>query len=77
MLHDLHAGTTSSKRVGAEWVKRHFDPIWSDLIDRAWDGRPNPAHSVRQPADPQDFEDTLMFVEYIINCAVEVVGRGK
>lgn len=66
MLHDLRAGTTSSKRVGAEWAKRHLDPIWSDLIDRAWDGRPNPALSVRQPANHQDFEDTLEFVEYVI-----------
>ena len=77
MLHDLRAGTTSSKRVGAEWAKRHLDPIWSDLIDRAWDGRPNPALSVRPPADHQDFEDTLKFVQYIMSRAVELLGSGK
>ena len=66
MLHDLHAGSLSSKRTGAEWAKRNLDPSWSALIDRAWDGRPKPEHSIRQPADPKDFEMTLKFVEHVI-----------
>lgn len=70
MLHDLHTGRTASKRAGAEWAKVTLDPFWVGLIDRAWHGRPNPALSVRQPADPEDFKLTLEFIRYIIKeCA--------
>lgn len=67
MLHDYFAGSLSSKRTGAEWAKANLDPSWADLIDRAWDGRPNPAISVRQPADPDDFAATLKFVEVVLS----------
>jgi hypothetical protein len=66
MLHDLVEGRPGSKRAGAEWAKANLDPAWSALIDRAWDGRPDPAVSVREPADPADFAGTLLFVESII-----------
>ncbi len=67
MLHDLYTGFPGSKRAGAEWAKANLDPRWSALIDRTWDGRPNPAISVRQPADPKDFKSTLEFIKYIIH----------
>jgi predicted nucleotidyltransferase len=67
MLHDLHNGYAGSKRAGAEWAKSALDPSWSELIDGTWDGRPNPAQQVQQPADPQDFNNTLKFVEYVMN----------
>ncbi len=66
MLHDLHSGSVGSKRAGAEWAKATLNPSWAGLIDRAWNGRPNPALSVRQPADPADFRDMLEFVRYAI-----------
>ena len=66
MLHDLIAGRPGSKRAGAAWVKATLDPSWSQLIDRAWDGRPNPAVSVREPADSVEFERTLQFVNFIV-----------
>jgi len=66
-LHDLHTGFVGSKRAGAEWVKATLDPSWAGLIDRAWDGRPDPAARVREPADPQDLQQTLEFVRYILN----------
>lgn len=66
MLHDLHTGFPGSKLAGAGWAKSNLDPSWSALIDRAWDGRPNPALSVRQPADPEDFKSTLKFVRHVI-----------
>jgi len=69
MLHDLHTGSVGSKRAGAEWAKAILDAAWAGLIDRAWDGRPNPAVSVRQPADLADFRNTLEFVKYIINAS--------
>jgi len=66
MLHDLHTGYPGSKRAGAEWAKVHLDPAWAELIDRAWDGRPVPERSVRQPADPDDLKRTVELVRYII-----------
>lgn len=67
MLHDLHTGFPGSKLAGAEWAKANLDPSWRGLIDRTWNGRPDPALSSRQLPDPRDFEDTLKFVQYIIN----------
>ncbi len=66
MLHDLHNGHPGSKRQGAEWAKAAFDSSWSALIDRAWATRPDPARSSREPADPEDFEATLRFVEFAL-----------
>lgn len=66
MLHSLETGTVESKAAGAKWAKHHLDPAWSDLIDRTWATRPDPARSVRQPADAQDFARTLEFVRYCI-----------
>jgi hypothetical protein len=67
MLHDLYRGCPGSKREGAEWAKSALDPSWTDLIDGAWDGRPDPAKKIKQPADPRVFEKTLGFVEYVMN----------
>jgi hypothetical protein len=72
--HDLHTGFPGSKRAGAEWAKATLDPSWAGLIDRAWDGRPNPAVSVRQPADPQDLKSTLEFIPYIIQASTQVAA---
>src|SRR3989441_10063657 len=66
MMHDLVEGCPGSKRAGAAWAKARLDPAWSALIDRAWDGRPNPAVAVRERADPTDFESTLQFVRAVI-----------
>ncbi len=67
MLHDLRNGFPGSKRAGAEWAKANLDPAWAGLIDRTWAGRPTPEVSVRQPADPADFQATLDYVRYTIN----------
>jgi Aminoglycoside adenylyltransferase, C-terminal domain len=67
MLHDLVEGRPGSKQAGAMWAKASLGPAWSPLIDRAWGGRPNPAQSVRDPADPVDFDNTLQFVRFIIH----------
>lgn len=66
MLHDLIRGTNNSKQVGADWTKKNLDPYWNGLVDRTWAGRPVPEESIKRPADPKDFADTLKFVEYII-----------
>jgi hypothetical protein len=69
MLHDLHTGVPGSKRAGADWAKANLDPSWAGLIDRTWDGRPNPALAVRQPADATDFQATLDFARYIMRAS--------
>jgi hypothetical protein len=75
MLHDLIEGRPGSKRAGAEWAKRALDPAWSALIDRSWNGRPNPAVSVREPPDAADFESTLRFVRFIVQESERYVGE--
>lgn len=67
MLNDLINGFPGTKVEGANWAKENLDPSWVPLIDRTWVGRPNPEISVRQPADPSDFADTLRFIQYIID----------
>ncbi len=71
MLHDLIRGYPGSKRAGAEWAKANLDPSWSPLIDRTWDGRPDPATKVRQPADPEDFQQTLEFIKHITHLSYQ------
>jgi len=77
MLHDLHTGYPGSKRAGAEWAKINLDPSWHGLIDRTWSGRPKPEISVRQPADPKDFESTLKYVRYVINKCKQFEASSK
>lgn len=72
MLHDYRTGSINSKRKGAEWAKETFDASWTDLIDRAWGGRPNPASAVREPADHDDFKRTLDYVRLILEEADKV-----
>jgi hypothetical protein len=77
MLHDLATGRPGSKRAGAEWAKATLDPAWADLIDRAWGGRPHPAVSVRQPADPTDFARTIEFVRMSILASDRMLPYGS
>lgn len=71
MLHDLINGTNGSKRAGAEWAKKNLNPSWIGLIDRTWAGRPIPEQSIKRPADPEDFAQTLKFVEYIMKESIK------
>lgn len=66
MLHDFRMGRIGSKREGAEWAKKALDASWTDLIDRAWDGRPNPSKSIEEPPDQRDFDRTLEFIDYVL-----------
>jgi hypothetical protein len=77
MLHDLVEGRPGSKRAGAAWAQATLDPAWSALIERAWDARPNPAVTVRQPPDPADFESTLQFVALIIRESERYAGDRR
>ena len=66
MLHTLHTAGITSKPAAARWARTTLDSRWVDLIQRAWDDRPDPSAKVRQPADPDDVERTLAFIDYAI-----------
>lgn len=71
MPRDLYAGDTGSKQMGAEWAKVNLDPRWSGLIDRSWSGRPDPARSSREPADPSEMAKTLEFMRQVMDLTRE------
>jgi hypothetical protein len=76
-LHDLHRGYPGSKREGAEWAKAALDPVWSDLIDATWGGRPDPARKIKEPADPEAFERTLGFVRHVMDLSRLYAREGQ
>jgi hypothetical protein len=67
MLYTLETGKIESKPVAAQWAKTALDSRWVDLVQRAWEERPNPSLKVRQQADPGDLESTLDFVRYALD----------
>jgi predicted nucleotidyltransferase len=75
-LHGLHTGAVGSKRAGTEWAKKNLDQSWAGLINRTWSGRPNPAISIRQPADEADFNSTLEFVKEVMRLANEFAAKA-
>lgn len=66
ILHSVHRGTVASKRESAEWALGALDAEWADLIQRAFADRPDPWRRVYEPADPEDVDRTLAFIEYAI-----------
>jgi len=67
MLHTLHTGRIASKLSGATWAKSTLNELWVDLIQRAWEERPNPDLKVRQVADPNKVNSTLEFIRYALD----------
>jgi hypothetical protein len=76
MLQTLHLGILDSKAGGAQWAKARLEPRWHALIDRAWSGRPDPAASSRRPPDPEEFEQTLQFMQYIMKKSTTYMQEG-
>lgn len=66
MLHTLETGQIASKRAGAEWAQTALESGWQDVIQRAWDERPDPWAKVHQAADPKDIENALAFILYAL-----------
>lgn len=48
---------------------KHLGQEWAELLEHAWTGRPNPAIAVREPADPERFEQTMRLVELTVSRA--------
>jgi hypothetical protein len=66
MLQDMHEGKITSKLEGINWAKSNLDPKWIPLIDFCWKERQNAEISIKQPADPVVFEQSIGFVEYAV-----------
>jgi len=66
MLHTLNTGRVASKLAGVEWAKHVLDSQWSDLIQRAWDDRPDVGLKARTKADPADIASTIDFIRYAL-----------
>jgi hypothetical protein len=77
MLHSLQMGDLGSKRAGAEWAKTNLDPAWIPLIDRSWAGRFDPAASVRRLPDPQEYEQTLQFMQYVMHASTTLMEGSR
>lgn len=71
MLQDLYEGKVTSKLEGIAWAKQKLDPKWIPLIDFCWQERQDTAISVTQPINPEVFEKTLNFVEYVTGLAFQ------
>lgn len=63
MLHTLQTGAVESKLASVRWAEEALDRRWTDLIQRAWQERPNPSLKVRQAADPEDIRQTWEFID--------------
>ena len=66
MLHDLYEGKINSKLAGVKWAKNNLDKSWIPLIDFCWQERQDTSISIKQPADPKVFPQSLKFVEYVV-----------
>lgn len=69
LLHTVHRGTVASKRESGEWALGALDVEWADLVQRALADRPDPWRRVHEPADPEDVDRTLVFIDYALNSA--------
>jgi hypothetical protein len=65
LLYTIQVGTITSKLQAVRWAQANLEPRWNDLIERAWQDRPNPSLKSRLQADPNDTRDTLEFVQHV------------
>ena len=68
MLHTLAIGTVQSKLAGVTWGLKNLDPVWCDLIRKAWKEREGVRFCVkiRQRADSVALEKTNEFIQYAV-----------
>ena len=67
MLQTMETGTIQSKASGVRWALENLDHEWSNLIQRAWDERPDSGAKCRIPADPDLRAATLKFIRIAID----------
>ena len=68
MLQTLHTGEVLSKKAGAKWAQKNVDPLWSDLIEQAWNDRKGVRFGAKigQRADLELLYETLEFMKYTV-----------
>jgi hypothetical protein len=66
---NLYDGKIGSKLEGTIWAKSNLDPKWINLIDYCWKERQDTEISVKQPANPDLFKESLEFVSYAVDLA--------
>lgn len=76
MLQTLVTGRVHSKLAGARWAKAELDGRWQGLIDRAWERHAGQWQRVGQPADRDDLQSALLFVQYALAVADRLIGQA-
>ncbi len=70
MLHSLATGAIHPKPTSAAWARQHLAANWQALIDRADRARDaDAAVRVVQPADPDDVDQTWLFLDHVVDLA--------
>jgi Domain of unknown function (DUF4111)/Nucleotidyltransferase domain len=66
MLHTCQTGTVQSKLSAVRWAEQSLDPIWRELISKAWTERIGVrfGDKVRQPAETSLVHETAKFIAY-------------
>jgi hypothetical protein len=67
MLHTWKTGTVQSKLSGVKWAEQSLDPVWCELIRKAWTERMGVrfGEKVRQPAEARLLHETAKFIAYV------------
>ena len=67
MLQTLQTARIESKRSAAIWGSEHLEPYWKNLIAKAWEEHVKQRQNVKLLAEPEDAEQTLAFVQYVLD----------
>jgi predicted nucleotidyltransferase len=73
-LLDLTEGSIHSKLAGVTWARQNLQDTWTPLINFCWEERQDPDISIKQPADPEIFRQTIEFVRYAVDCMRDLEG---
>lgn len=77
MLQTLDTGRVESKPAGVRWGVAELESRWSDLIQDAWEQRPDPSLKVRMAADPAAVKRTRSFIRFAQAAARAYQARGR
>ena len=69
MLHTLTTGKIYSKPDAVSWAQATLDRKWHDLIQAAWQKRPNQYLYASPPANPDEVARTIEFIRYALKLA--------
>jgi len=77
MLYTCKSGTVQSKLSGVKWAEQSLDPVWCELIRKAWTERMGvrSGDKVRQRAQTRLLLETAKFIAYAESLAETSRGR--